>query len=566
MRNVLQTVLALRVVAGANAFLPTGLSNQISNGSPSTINPSSSSFSSTTRKSLSGTNLSMSTPSAAILVPSWDDVKSKSFETQVGSALEQEVKSRQQGKGSAHVQNTLRLFNSDQTPKITLYRDHAGWCPYCQKTMLLIEEKEIPIKIGLVPMRSYGDKPREFLQKVPNGLLPAIEVEDGNGNSQVITESQVIMELLDQWHPTSAGYKPMLPEETDAAGTSRVQQLARLERELFSWWCTLLFRPEGPRMGGNMFDMLKGNGGGKMSGAMSGFLDCMKKVDAELTSTPGPWFFDKDHPTMIDFIYVSHVERMLASCAYWKGLNLRDPKWNLKGLVAWLEAFEKRENYVAFKSDYYTHVMDIPPQYGPGYDGGFEEDRVKFSRSIQGRDGSWSLPLPHDDPLQPLYRGPPLPLAVLESMGLEPSTDGTYESCDKDLMAKACRHMAGWKLAGNGSKVAGFAARGGPMGAGNPRKTFGAELADPYAAADGNVEPYVDVALRIVCMALLADSATPDDSLATCLKASIPEDQTTGVISSLAYVRDRVGVPRDLPLAAGRQLRAYLNWAIDVLA
>lgn len=230
---------------------------------------------------------------------------------------------------------------------------------------------------------SFRDKPREFLNKVPSGLLPAIEVEDGKGNSQIITESSVIMELLDEWHPVSQGYKAMLPE--DRAGAARVQELSKLERELFSWWCTLLFRPEGPRLGGNVFDILKGKGT-DMSGAMKGFLDCMKKVDDALTSTAGPWFFDKDdHPTMIDFIYVSHVERMLASCAYWKGLNLRDPKWNLKGVVAWLEAFEKRESYLAFKSDYYTHVMDIPPQYGPGYNGGFEEDRENFYNLIAGR-------------------------------------------------------------------------------------------------------------------------------------------------------------------------------------
>ena len=104
-----------------------------------------------------------------------------------------------------------------------------------------------------------------------------------------------------------------------------------------------------------------------------------------LKSTKGPWFFDDgDYPTSIDFLYVSHVERMLASCAYWKGLNLRDPKWKLDGLNAWLEAFEKREYYLAFKSDYYTHVKDIPPQYGPGYKGGFEKDRQGFSASING--------------------------------------------------------------------------------------------------------------------------------------------------------------------------------------
>lgn len=81
-----------------------------------------------------------------------------------------------------------------------------------------------------------------------------------------------------------------------------------------------------------------------MSSTMKSFLDCLGQVNKYLLATKGPWFFDKfDHPTMIDFIYVSHVERMLASCAYWKGLNLRDGKWGLKGLNRWLEAFEKRE-------------------------------------------------------------------------------------------------------------------------------------------------------------------------------------------------------------------------------
>ena len=44
-----------------------------------------------------------------------------------------------------------------------------------------------------------------------------------------------------------------------------------------------------------------------------------------------------------------------------------------------------------------------------------------------------------------------------------------------------------------------FAARGGTFGANNPRKTFGAELADPYASSDENVRPHVDAALRVVC-------------------------------------------------------------------
>lgn len=374
--------------------------------------------------------------STTATIPSWSDLKKQTQSTATGSALTADAKLRLEGKGAPHRENKLRQFDLSSKPQITLYRDHASWCPYCEKTSLLIEEKKIPVQIDLINMRSYGDKPREFLQKVPNGLLPALEMPNG----QIITESQVIMELLDEMHDG----REMVPKT--AKGKARYNQLAQLERELFSWWCQLLFRPSGPL--GGMFSS------GGMSGAMKGFLECIGRVDKELSSTNGPWFFGEyDYPTMIDFIYISHVERMLASCAYWQGLNLRDTKWGFDGLNNWLDAFDKREAYLAFKSDYYTNVKDIPPQYGPGYDGGFEQDRTVFSRNILGEDGSWTLPLDHDEMLQPLYRGPPLPLCVLEAMNLEPDSKGSYESCDPVVMAKACREMAAWKLADNGINV-----------------------------------------------------------------------------------------------------------------
>lgn len=445
--------------------------------------------------------------------------------------------------------------------------------------MLLIEEKRIPINVELVPMRSYGDKPESFLRMVPSGLLPALLVETSDGRKQIVTESQVIMELLDQWHPVEDGYRQMMPSENDTRGKMRYQQLANLERELFSWWCTLIFRPEGPFNSGGMIAKLTGSNS-SMSEAMKGFLECLTKVDDALASTSGPWFFDyADHPTMIDFIYISHVERMLASAAFWKGLDLRSDTYQAQfpALSNWLNAFDKREAYLAFKSDYYTHVMDIPPQYGPGYDGGFEDDRLLYQKSIRGRDGkSWELPLSFDDPVQPLYRGPPLPLCVLKAAEITGDNgivgvEGTsYENADPEKMAEACRLMAGWKLAGNGQNVAKFASRGGPEGAKNRRKGFGAELADPYALPDEQIQPYVESALQLVCGALLAqggpsghESALAD--MKASLRESIGKDKSRSVASALCYLRDRTGVPRDLPLAAARQLRAHLNAAIDVL-
>jgi len=127
--------------------------------------------------------------------------------------------------------------------------------------------------------------------------------------------------------------------------------------------------------------------------------------------------------------------------------------------------------------------------------------------------------------------------------------------------------MAAWKLAGNGANVAKFAARGGPEGARNPRKSFGAELADPYAQPDESISGTVDEALRVTCLAMKAtDEELPDENFVQTLKEVVPAEQVPGVVSSLVYLRDRIGCPRDLPLAAGRYLRAYINWGIDSLS
>eukprot|EP00586_Coscinodiscus_wailesii_P005168 CAMPEP_0172479768 /NCGR_PEP_ID=MMETSP1066-20121228/4575_1 /TAXON_ID=671091 /ORGANISM="Coscinodiscus wailesii, Strain CCMP2513" /LENGTH=506 /DNA_ID=CAMNT_0013240531 /DNA_START=230 /DNA_END=1750 /DNA_ORIENTATION=- len=498
---------------------------------------------------------------------SWSDLKSQSHSTPVGAALRDDAAARASGNGAAHVTNKLRLHGRDKPSAVTIFRDEAGWCPYCEKTILLVEEKKIPCRIDVVPMRSYGDKPREFMNIVPNGLLPAMKIEMEDGRSQVITESQVIMELLDKWFTPEEGHVSMMPDDR-----TRHNELARLERELFSWWCTFMFRPEGmPSLGGigGLMGKITGNGDGGMSSSMKGFLDCLGKVDSELRKTPGPWFFESSHPMMIDLIFVSHIERMLASSAYWKGLLIRDEA-RFPGICKWFDAFDERESYLAFKSDFYTNVMDIPPQYGPGFFGGFEDKQDGMAKAIAGTDGkSWKLPLSHDDPLQPLYKGPPLPVCALSAADLD-----DYKNANSEEMAQACRHAAGWKLASNGVNVSRFAARGGPKGAKNPRKTFQADLADPYANPDDDIRPIVDATLRLVCEMLLLpsnnDARTHEQRLKDEFSNKISDlvtnsEERKGVISSLAYLRDRVGVPRDLPLAAARQLRAHLNWVIDEL-
>ena len=101
-------------------------------------------------------------PSAPTLggdsAPSWPVLQERVDSTATGKRLAQEAAARAQGLGSAHTDAQIRLFDatSEDEIRVTLFRDTAAWCPYCQKVWLLLEEKRIPYKVSKINMRSYG--------------------------------------------------------------------------------------------------------------------------------------------------------------------------------------------------------------------------------------------------------------------------------------------------------------------------------------------------------------------------------------------------------------------------
>jgi len=337
--------------------------------------------------------------------------------------------------------------------------------------------------------------------------LPAIKLD-----GRVQTESLEIMLNLDATF-TGPLHKPMWP----AAGSpeaARAQQLMRLERSLFSDWCGLVFRPS---MGSRNRDM---------------FERTMDEVNSQLTVVDSsPWFL-KDL-SIVDLTYVTHIERMCASVAFWSGFKVRgDGRW--PAIERWLDAFEALPSYMATKSDYYTHVQDIPPQYGPGYAVEGSQAQVNMAH-INGQDGSWSLPLP--------------PFAPSDLEPVSPAIDPGEE---------AARHEAAFKLCLNRENIVKFACRGpGSVGA----KRFQAPLADPYAVPNLDYQADVDALLRITTMALLQGS--PLSELGA--SSSSDEQEKEALVSSLEYLRDRIGVPRDMSYPAARQLRAFLNYRISIL-
>lgn len=195
---------------------------------------------------------------------------------------------------------------------------------------------------------------------------------------------------------------------------------------------------------------------------------------------------------------------------------------------------ETRDPYLAFRSDYYTHCHDLPPQLGGCIS---VPEATAVAAAIDGTDGrSWHLPLE------------PLTATSLEPYG--PGEDGPRD-----------RLRAALKLTSNHAAVTKFALRG--PGQRGPRPVS-APLSDPTAIPALDYTASTDAVLRHVARALLEGEGGA--SIRTAARDGDRMMSGEGVIVALEYLRDRVGVPRDMPLPAARQLRAHLNWAIDCLS
>ena len=436
--------------------------------------------------------------------PSWDDLErmAAAESERLGISLPKDVDLEN---GPPNPLSLKRTFGSDKEPRIKLYRDHAAWCPYCHKVVLQLEEKRIPYIIEKINMRCYGDKPKEFLQKVPSGLLPVLEV-DGH----VITESAVIQSLLEEWFPHPALLPPEGTEERD-----RASSLMRLERQLFGDWLQYLCNGWGDEQNRARFEAT------------------MDQVEKALGVSEGPYFLSTF--SLVDIIFAPFLERIVASIPYYKGVVVRGQgRW--PNLETWFTAMETRPAYMAFKSDFYTHCHDLPPQLG----GCVSTNAGKpVEAVIDGLDGkSWHLPL-----------------TPITETSLEPLSTGDNPEQD--------RFIAASKLIHNHTPVVRFALRG----VGSPgSRPVSAPLSDPTATPGMEHEAQVDAALRHVAHLMLTGKVQDGSHNTVNISRDSSDDgvvSADGVPLSLGYLRDRVGVPRDMPLPAARQFRAHLNWMID---
>ncbi|CAD7703795.1 unnamed protein product [Ostreobium quekettii] len=401
-----------------------------------------------------------------------------------------------------------RTFGKAGPIRVKLYRDHAAWCPYCQKVWMLLEEKQVPYRVETTPLESYGEKPASFLTVAPKGYVPAMEID-----GEVVEGSDEIVARLEKEFPE----RRMVPEEGTPEWV-RAQELKGLENRVVSviqWAPKPIF----------LRDELKL----KFEAGLDG-------VEDELGKMGGPYFLGA-RLSFTDINFVPFMDRWAAFFAYFKGVRVRTSgRW--PRISAWFDAMETHPSYVASKCDYYacTRLLSM---LLPRNAGSFLITKDALAADIDGRDGaSWSLPLP---PLGPDSTEPYSP-------GEDPPVD---------------RLEAAARLIDNRDAVLMFALRGvGQKG----EKQYSAPLADPDASPGLEWRADVDAALRHVAHALLVGVEQKQASG----EALGPAREKGGCDGAAAvycaeYVRDRVSVPRDLLLPQARQLRAHLNWLIDTL-
>lgn len=446
---------------------------------------------------------------SSLVTTQWDDIRSK-LESMQTEEERQFRPNLEKGVGRASPLNTIRLFdesNTEDDVRVVFYRDHASWCPYCHKVWMCLEEKRIPYRVEKINMRCYGEKPPSFTRMQPSGAIPVAEID-----GVVYNQSNDIIFALEQIFTDRKSLSPKNEEDR-----SRAQRLLRLERTLFSAWMGWLTAGYGKDR----------------------FIDVLNEVESELQASQGGDFFMGGDVTLVDFMFAPFLERMAASLIYFKGYQFRvakGAKTEFPAINKWFDAMEKLESYQLTKSDYYTHCWDLPPQLGGC---SHEKDGEPFEKAINGElAGSWELPLEKD------------------LGGIEPDWDW----CGDESTA---RREATERLSYNHANIVKFAARGAGR-RGMP--SYSAPLSDPNAVSSEAVMMSVDATLRLISLAMLEGSTNPFEkdvaALADGLRKEGGADFANDCANSLAYLRDRVGVPRDMRLPAARQLRAYLNWAI----
>ncbi|MGL5832005.1 MAG: glutathione S-transferase family protein [Waterburya sp.] len=240
---------------------------------------------------------------------------------------------------TAAIPNSLNQISSGQEVPVLLYKDTNSWCPYCERVVFALEEKEIPYQVEFIALDS---KPQWYLDIVPTGLVPAAKI-----NGEIIYESQdILLALEDQFSPS------LLPAESILNEAAK-EAIALCETK------SLI-------QAGYKFIWGRNADGGSLSSEellalQTDFESKLEVSEQLLAKYPGDYFMGQF--SLVDIMYAPHLTRIAANLTVYRGYkiqgNERFPHLNL-----WYKAINSRPAYARIKSDTTTNNLVLRRIFG----------------------------------------------------------------------------------------------------------------------------------------------------------------------------------------------------------
>ena len=241
-----------------------------------------------------------------------------------------------------------RLFGSDKEPKLVFWRDNSAWCPYCLRLWLILEAMEVSYVMKTIPLAAYlkknERKPAEFLNKVPSGVVPALEFLPDRTNA--VEGVQHLIGVLEEKWPSKFPRPTQFPECYDAVvrdgGVRDAFECARRAYE------TCAGAPARGYLGDpeTYFEM-------------TGLLGACRALNAVLERSGGPFVCGKS-PTAADWQIIPLLERAEVVPLYFWGTNFEV----FKGLTDLLEA-ARSETFFQFYASDATTLARTNVRYAP---------------------------------------------------------------------------------------------------------------------------------------------------------------------------------------------------------
>jgi glutathione S-transferase len=207
------------------------------------------------------------------------------------------------------------LPENDIAPKVTLYRDTNGWCPFCERVWLALRVKNVPYTETLI---SLQNKPQWYKDLVPTTLVPAVLFYGGDSSNErkIVWESNEILKELDRSFPDT----PRLMLDDDPNFIQAQEMNDELQTAGFQY----------------IFNSTMSISATEQIERKEKFMSCLDDLDNALGEQNGPFRLGAEF-TGIDAIMVPTLERWRYQMPINKDMDILEGRPNLS---KWFEAMD----------------------------------------------------------------------------------------------------------------------------------------------------------------------------------------------------------------------------------